>query len=61
MSTNTAKRPMTRTEAEELIGTERSGGKVIGVTNRPFAKHVEDGIYLVISHQDKKSTYERVG
>ncbi|MEO1615073.1 MAG: hypothetical protein AAFV88_04435 [Planctomycetota bacterium] len=59
METNDKK--MTWEEAEGLLSQPRSGGKVIGVTNRPPQTLVEDGVYLVISHPDKKSTYEKVG
>lgn len=52
---------LTRAEAEELIGTERNGGKVIGVSEQHPTRPGGDGVYLTIVHADKKATYERVG
>lgn len=53
---------MTHAQANELVGTQRSGGKVIGVANRPPGSLPEaNGVYLIISHPAKKASYERVG
>lgn len=61
MSTETQTK-ITRSEADKLVGTIRNGGKVIGITNRPTGTLPEaNGVYLIISHRDRKASYERVG
>jgi len=56
------RKPLTRAEAEDLIG-ERipdDDGLIIGVSNRPPSFQGDDGVFLVISHHDKKATYIKV-